>query len=133
MGAAPRRVILAANSAWNIVNFRAGLIRALRQQGYEPVVVAPPDAALESRMDELQVGRVAVGIDRSGLNPLADLRLLGNYRRILIACARPRSWGLRSSPTSTAASPPVRSGFRRSPTSAGSARRSSGRARCVRS
>jgi glycosyltransferase involved in cell wall biosynthesis len=83
MGAAPRRVVLAANSAWNIVNFRAGLIRALRREGYEPVVVAPPDAALEPRMAELQVERVAVGIDRSGLNPLADLRLLGNYRRIL--------------------------------------------------
>jgi glycosyltransferase involved in cell wall biosynthesis len=82
MGAAPRRVVLAANSAWNIVNFRAGLIRALRREGYEPVVVAPPDAALEPRMAELQVEWVAVGIDRSGLNPLADLRLLGTYRRI---------------------------------------------------
>ena len=83
MGAAPRRVVVAANSSWNIVNFRIGLIRALERAGYEPVVVAPPDAAAEPRMAELQAQRVAVGIDRSGLNPLADLRLLGNYRRIL--------------------------------------------------
>ena len=83
MGAAPRRVVVAANSSWNIVNFRIGLIRALERAGYEPVVVAPPDAAAEPRMAELQVERVALGIDRSGLNPLADLRLLGNYRRIL--------------------------------------------------
>jgi glycosyltransferase involved in cell wall biosynthesis len=83
VGAAPRRIVVAANSSWNIVNFRIGLIRALQQAGYEPVVVAPPDATAEPRMAELQAQRVAVGIDRSGLNPLADLRLLGNYRRIL--------------------------------------------------
>jgi glycosyltransferase involved in cell wall biosynthesis len=83
MGAAPRRVVLAANSSWNIVNFRAGLIRALKRDGYEPVVVAPLDEAAESRMGELGVERIVVGIERSGLNPIADLRLLGEYRRIL--------------------------------------------------
>ena len=83
MGAAPRRVVLAANSSWNIVNFRAGLIRALKREGYEPVVVAPLDEAAESRMGELGVERIVVGIERSGLNPIADLRLLGEYRRIL--------------------------------------------------
>jgi len=83
MGAAPRRVVLAANSSWNIVNFRAGLIEALKREGYEPVVVAPLDEAAESRMGELGVERIVVGIERSGLNPIADLRLLGEYRRIL--------------------------------------------------
>ena len=83
MGAAPRRVILAANSSWNIVNFRAGLIRALKREGYEPVVVAPLDEAAKSRMEDLQVERLVIGIDRSGLNPIADLRLLREYRRIL--------------------------------------------------
>jgi len=83
MGAAPRRVVLAANSSWNIVNFRAGLIEALKREGYEPVVVAPLDEAAESRMGELGVERIVVGIERSGLNPIADLWLLGEYRRIL--------------------------------------------------
>lgn len=79
----PRRVILAANSSWNIVNFRAGLIRALKQAGYEPVVVAPLDPLAEERMPELAVERAVIRIDRSGLNPLADLRLLREYRRTL--------------------------------------------------
>jgi glycosyltransferase involved in cell wall biosynthesis len=83
MGAAPRRVVLAANSSWNIVNFRAGLIEALKREGYEPVVVAPLDEAAESRMGELGVERIVVRIERSGLNPIADLRLLREYRRIL--------------------------------------------------
>src|ERR1044071_5691292 len=83
MGAAPRRVFLAANSSWNIVNFRAGLIQALKHEGYEPVVVAPLDEAAESRMGALGVERIVVSSERSGLNPIADLRLLREYRRIL--------------------------------------------------
>jgi glycosyltransferase involved in cell wall biosynthesis len=79
----PGRIVLAANSSWNIVNFRAGLIRALKDEGYEPVVVAPVDPDSEDRMAELAVERIAVEVDRSGLNPFADLRLLRTYRSIL--------------------------------------------------
>ena len=83
MGEGPsRRVVLAANSSWNIVNFRAGLIRALRDAGYEVVVVTPADPASSERMDALGVDWRPVAIDRSGLNPFADLRLLNEYRRI---------------------------------------------------
>jgi glycosyltransferase involved in cell wall biosynthesis len=74
-------VVLAANSAWNIANFRGGLVRALKEHGYEPVVVAPADPTL--RLGELAVRHVEIPIERSGLNPLADLSLLMNYRRIL--------------------------------------------------
>jgi glycosyltransferase involved in cell wall biosynthesis len=81
--AAHRRVVLAANSGWNIVNFRGGLIRALKAEGYEPVVVAPADPSVEARMEALEVERIAVPIDRSGMNALADLRLLAAYRAIL--------------------------------------------------
>jgi glycosyltransferase involved in cell wall biosynthesis len=78
-----RRVVLAANSSWNVVNFRGGLIRALKAAGYEPVVVAPLDPPAEQRLEQLGVERIVVRLDRSGLNPVADFRLLGEYRRIL--------------------------------------------------
>src|SRR5207237_1619524 len=35
------------------------------------------------RMQELQIDRIVVDIDRSGMNPFADLRLLANYRALL--------------------------------------------------
>jgi glycosyltransferase involved in cell wall biosynthesis len=81
--AADRRpVIVSGNSSWNIVNFRVGLIRALEQAGFEPVVVAPVDPPAEDRMAALGVRRIVIPVDRSGLNPLKDLRLLGQYARI---------------------------------------------------
>ena len=78
-----RRIVLSANSDWNIANFRQGLIRALRSAGYEPVVMAPKDPAAEARMAALGVQRIPVRIERSGRNPLADARLLLEYKRLL--------------------------------------------------
>lgn len=83
MAAPSRKVVIAANSGWNIVNFRAGLIRALQEEGYEPVVVAPADPTVEDWMKALGVERIAVPVDRAGLNPIADLKLLSSYQRIL--------------------------------------------------
>lgn len=79
----PRTVVIAANSDWNIVTFRQGLVRAIQKAGYDPLIVAPsdPDAAL--RMEHLGVDRIPVDIERSGLNPFADFRLFFQYRRLL--------------------------------------------------
>lgn len=81
--AATRTIVLSANSDWNIANFRGGLIRGLRDAGYKPVVVAPQDPAADSRMRAMGIDRIAIPIDRSGMNPLADFRLLLRYRQLL--------------------------------------------------
>lgn len=39
-----KRVLMAINTSWNIYNFRANLVRALTDHGYELVVMAAPDA-----------------------------------------------------------------------------------------
>lgn len=82
MAAGPPIVVLSANLAWNIVNFRGALIRGLKEGGYEPVVIAPRDPAMDARMAELGVEQIALNVDRSGVNPFADLRLLRQYRQI---------------------------------------------------
>jgi glycosyltransferase involved in cell wall biosynthesis len=84
-------VVVAANTAWFITNFCAGLVRGLRQAGYEPVVVAPPDPLVEQSMRALGVRHYPVAIQRSGLNPLADLRLFFAYWRLLKRL-RPTAW-----------------------------------------
>lgn len=77
------RIVLSANSDWNIANFRSGLIRGLKEKGYAPVVIAPPDPAAECRMRALDVERIPVAIQRAGMNPVTDLNLFLNYRRLL--------------------------------------------------
>lgn len=83
MKARSRTVVLAANSLWYITNFRTGLIRALAEAGYQPIVLGPVDAVQEKRLAELGSGFEPVSIDRKGLNPFAELSLLLHYRRIL--------------------------------------------------
>jgi glycosyltransferase involved in cell wall biosynthesis len=83
--------VVAANAAWFITNFCGGLVRGLRQAGYEPVVVAPPDPLVEESMRALGVRHYPVAIQRSGLNPLADLRLFFAYWRLLKRL-RPTAW-----------------------------------------
>ena len=75
-------VLISGNSSWNIVNFRVPLIRALEDAGFEPVIVAPVDPSAEDRLAALGVRRFVTNIDRSGLNPVKDLGLLGFYARI---------------------------------------------------
>ena len=79
----PRTIVLSANSDWNIANFRQGLVRALRSAGYEPVVIAPQDPGADQRIHALGVERIRIAIDRAGLNPLADFRLILRYRALL--------------------------------------------------
>lgn len=84
-------IVVSGNSSWNIVNFRVPLIRALEQAGFEPVVVAPVDPAAEQRMAGLGVRRIIVEMERSGLNPIRDLRLLRRYLTI-VAELRPAAY-----------------------------------------
>ena len=76
-------MVVSANSSWNIVNFRSGLIRAIGHAGYEPIVIAPFDEACNRRLAELGVEHIDVPVQRSGLNPLADVALLLRYRTIV--------------------------------------------------
>ena len=78
-----QRIVVAANSAWNLVHFRAGLIRTLADEGYDVIAAAPPDPASFARMPDLLKRWTTIPVERSGLNPVADLRLLGRFVRLL--------------------------------------------------
>jgi glycosyltransferase involved in cell wall biosynthesis len=85
------RIVVCANLAWNLVNFRAGLIQALIARGYEIVAVAPPDAAMQQRLEDLGCRFVAAPIDAMGLSPLRDLKTFLVLFRI-IRLERPVAW-----------------------------------------
>src|SRR5678815_4388647 len=73
-----RTVVVSANSCWNIVNFRLGLIRALRSSGYRIVVVAPEDGH-RAKLDNLGVRFVPMPMNSSGVSVIEDLRLFARY------------------------------------------------------
>jgi len=78
------KVVIALNTAWNLLNFRSGLIRALLAQGHEVVAVAPDDEYAD-RVRALGCQFIPLAMDNQGTNPLKDLGLWWRYRRLLKA------------------------------------------------
>lgn len=76
------KVAIALNTAWNLVNFRAGLIRALGDAGYEVIAVAPPDE-YAPRLAELCCRFVPLPMDNKGTHPGRDLLLFWRFYWLL--------------------------------------------------
>lgn len=76
-----KRIIICLNTAWNLVNFRAGLIRALVAQGYEVVAVAPLDQYAD-QLATFGCRYVSLPMDNKGTHPGRDLLLLWRFFRL---------------------------------------------------
>jgi glycosyltransferase involved in cell wall biosynthesis len=77
-----KKIIIAANSIFNLVNHRVGLINGLLNEGYEVITLSPTDA-FASRLKELDCQHVSLQMDRKGTNIGRDLMLFWRYRRLL--------------------------------------------------
>lgn len=75
-------MLIAANSCWNLANFRAPIIRGLIDGGYRVVASAPLDDAAPSLL-ALGVEIEAIAMDARGVSPLNDARLLRDYRKLI--------------------------------------------------
>ncbi|MDW8231087.1 MAG: glycosyltransferase family 4 protein [Saprospiraceae bacterium] len=76
----PRRVLLMANSAWNLWNYRRALVRALQEKGYEVLLAAPEDrfsARLEAPFHSLRQW------ERGRFSPVALLRAVVEMARLM--------------------------------------------------
>lgn len=76
------KIVLAANDGWNIVNYRAGLIRALQDGGYDLVVLAS-ERGQGDAIRALGVEFWPVRMRPRGKSPVSDLLLLTRYWRRL--------------------------------------------------
>lgn len=76
------KVLISVNTAWNLVNFRAGLIRGLVAEGYEVVTLAPFDV-YAPRLAGLGCRFVPLPMDNQGTNPARDALLLWRFVRSL--------------------------------------------------
>lgn len=81
------KIIICLNTAWNLVNFRASLIRALVAAGHEVVSVAPVDK-YASGLKALGCRFVPLHMENGGTNPVQDALLTWRFVR-LFARERP--------------------------------------------
>lgn len=77
-----QKVVIALNTAWNLYNFRAGLIKALVVSGYEVVAVAPTDQYAE-HLNAIGCRFISLPMDNQGTHPGHDLILLWRYYNLL--------------------------------------------------
>jgi glycosyltransferase involved in cell wall biosynthesis len=76
------KLVIALNTAWNLVNFRSGLIRALVSRGYDVIAVAPADE-YEPQLAALGCRFVPLPMDNKGTHPGHDLLLLWRFFRLM--------------------------------------------------
>lgn len=72
------------NTAWNVANFRAGLIAALRAEGFAVTAYAPKDAYVPA-VELLGARFVAMTLDNARTNPVLEL---GTLMRMLLLLRR---------------------------------------------
>lgn len=79
----PTRIVIAANTAWYLANFRLQLACSLRDAGYEVIAVAPYDEHAE-RLEAAGLRFIPLPMDNAGTNPLRDALLTVRLVRLLI-------------------------------------------------
>lgn len=76
------KIGIVANTAFNIYNFRLSLILALKQEGHHVFAIAPYDDYVpllkENNIDYIEIKNLS----RKGTNPITDLKLLNELRRL---------------------------------------------------
>lgn len=77
-----RKIVISVNAAWNIHNFRSGLVKAIIRHGYEVMVMAPDDR-YSRRLSLLGCRFKVLPMDNNGTSPSRDLALLVKYWRVL--------------------------------------------------
>lgn len=76
------KIVVAANDSWNIVNYRAGLIRALQSAGFEVTVLAP-DGPHRGAIESMGAAFRVVPMSPRGTSPTQDLGVVAKYVKVL--------------------------------------------------
>lgn len=74
-------IAFVANKAWNIYNFRQGIVRALLQLGNQITIIAPEDEQAK-QLQNIGCIFIPISIASRGTHPIQDLRLTYQLYRI---------------------------------------------------
>jgi glycosyltransferase involved in cell wall biosynthesis len=71
-----KRILIVANTTWNIYNFRLNIIRKLISEGHEVIVISPVDKFISYTETIREVTHVPLrNLHRDSVNPFRDFRL----------------------------------------------------------
>ena len=77
-----KKILILVNDVTTVLQFRCELIRALVAEGYE-VNVSVPKSDRIPEIEALGATVIETEVARHGKNPFKDLKLLGNYKKLL--------------------------------------------------
>ena len=77
-----KKILISINTAWNLLNFRAGLIHGLISSGFEVIALAPQDKYV-AELELLGCRFVHLEMDNQGTHPVRDFLLLRRYWRLI--------------------------------------------------
>lgn len=69
------KILFVANYMWDIYIFRAGVLRAMVEDGHEVVAVAPDDGRIDMEKAISGVRTVSIKLNKRGINPIEDIKL----------------------------------------------------------
>jgi glycosyltransferase involved in cell wall biosynthesis len=67
----------------SLIIFRFALMKEFIKQGYKVSVIAPTDAAVAAKLAEHHIEYHAIPLERNGINPLADIKLIRKMVAVL--------------------------------------------------
>lgn len=76
------RIIVSANSTWNLQHFRGSLIKELIRHGHEIITISPDPSGVE--IDGVKFPHRSCKMVRSGMNPIQDVGYFSGLLRILL-------------------------------------------------
>jgi glycosyltransferase involved in cell wall biosynthesis len=75
------KIVLVANTSWNVYNFRKKLILSFLEKGFEVICVAPEDI-FTKEIQDLPVTYLPIRLNPKGNNPFSDLFLIYQLTKI---------------------------------------------------
>ena len=76
-----KTIAIVINTSWNVYNFRVGLLKALKNEGYNIVVIAPYDVYTQ-KLIEYGFEYCDIKINNKGTNPIEELKLIREFYKI---------------------------------------------------
>lgn len=76
------KLMFVANYMWDIYIFRAGVLRALVEDGHEVIAVAPDDGRIDMEKAIPGLRAISIDLNKRGMNPLEDLKLMKDLYKL---------------------------------------------------